>query len=138
MSLRADPLHRARVTPAWVDGLLGRCGSLYFDTAFGDAASVYPLSQQRHARVWDTLGALKAEWRDLIVAHPRRFLSALDPGGDSMDQIVAYDRSAWALLFGEEFARAHPVGVDTPAGPRCNQSLSGGAVLRKECGNART
>lgn len=114
----------SRYTPAYVDALIKRFPNLYFDTAFGDAASIYPLSNQRHARVWTVFGNLKSEWRDLIVAHPKRFLSALDLGGDRLERIAEYDqqhrdflkrlptatqhhvayRSAWLLLFGEEFA----------------------------------
>ncbi|MFC5522219.1 amidohydrolase family protein [Polaromonas jejuensis] len=114
----------SRYTPAYVDGLLKRFPNLYFDTAFGDPMSTYPLSHQRHARVWASDGNLDAGWRDLLVAHPTRFLSALDLGGDRMNQIPSYDqkhryflqrlpaeirhqvayRNAWALLFGEEFA----------------------------------
>ncbi|HYA38483.1 MAG TPA: amidohydrolase family protein [Candidatus Methylomirabilis sp.] len=113
----------SRYTPAYVDSLIKRFPNLYFDTAFGSARSIYPLSNQRHARVWANDGSLKAEWRDLMVAHPKRFLSALDLGGDRLDQIDNYDqnhrnflkhlptetqhhvayRSAWSLLFGEEF-----------------------------------
>jgi hypothetical protein len=82
------------------------------------------LSNQRHARVWAGDGDLKAEWRDLIVAHPERFLSALDLGADRLHRIGEWDRthraflkrlptstqhqlayrSAWSLLFGEDFA----------------------------------
>lgn len=113
-----------RYTPAYVDGLIQRFPGLYFDTAFGDATSIYPLSNQRHARVWANDGSLKTEWRDLIAAHPTRFVSELDLGGDRIEKIVSYDanhrnflkrlpaeiqqqvafRNAWALLFGEEFA----------------------------------
>jgi len=113
----------SRYDAAYVDGLIKRFSNLYFDTAFGDAASVYPPSKQRHARVWAGFGGLKSEWRDLIVAHPRRFLSALDLGQDRLDEIAEYDknhrnflkqlptetqhqvayRNAWLLLFGEEF-----------------------------------
>lgn len=114
----------SRYTPAYVDTLIKRFPNLYFDTAFGDSGSIYPLSNQRHARVWANDGSLKAEWRDLIVAYPKRFLSALDLGGDRLGRIAEYDqnhrnflkhlptetqhqvayRSAWSLLFGEEFA----------------------------------
>ena len=114
----------SRYTPAYVDALIKRFPNLYFDTAFGDSRSVYPLSNQRHARVWAGDGSLNSEWRDVIVAHPKRFLSALDLGGDRLDRIVEYDlnhrnflkrlptetqhqvayRSAWLLLYGEEFA----------------------------------
>ena len=114
----------SRYTPAYVDALIKRFPNLYFDTAFGDSGSIYPLSNQRHARVWANDGSLKAEWRDLIVAYPQRFLSALDLGGDRLYRIDEYDlkhrnflqrlptetqhqvayRSAWSLLFGEEFA----------------------------------
>lgn len=114
----------SRYTPAYVDALIKRFQNLYFDTAFGDSGSIYPLSNQRHARVWANDGSLKAEWRDLIVAYPQRFLSALDLGGDRLGRIDEYDqkhrnflqrlptktqhqvayRSAWSLLFGEEFA----------------------------------
>ena len=118
-------IERASIyTPAYVDSLLKRFPNLYFDTAFGDAASIYPLSNQRHARIWTTFGGIKDEWRDLIVAHPRRFLSALDLGQDRLHRLAEYDqrhraflqrlpaetrhdiayRSAWLLLFGEEFA----------------------------------
>lgn len=117
-------LERAsRYTPVYIDGLIKRFPNLYFDTAFADAASVYPPSNQRHSRVWGTFGGLKSEWRDLIVAHPVRFLSALDLGQDRIDRIAEYDqnhrnflkqlptetqhrvayRNAWLLLFGEEF-----------------------------------
>lgn len=61
---------------------------------------------------------------DLLVAYPQRFLAALDLGGDRMHRIQEWDlnlrtflrqlprdtqhqiayRSAWKLLFGEEFA----------------------------------
>lgn len=114
----------SRYTPAYVDGLIKRFPNLHFDTAFGDSASVYPVSNQRHARIWASDGGLAGGWRDLIAAHPRRFLSALDLGGDRMDRMVSYDqkhryflkllptdvqhqvayRNAWSLLFGEEFA----------------------------------
>ena len=114
----------SRYTPAYVDSLLGRFPNLYFDTAFGDSTSVYPLSRQRHARVWADDGSLQHEWRDVLVANSKRFLSALDLGGDRLNQIADHDRnhrnflgrlpaetrhqvayrSAWSLLFGEEFA----------------------------------
>jgi len=114
----------SRYTPGYVDALIKRFPNLYFDTAFGDSDSIYPVSNQRHARVWANDGSLQAEWRDLIVASPQRFLSALDLGGDRLDRIAEYDqkhrkflkylppetqhqgayRSAWSLLFGEEFA----------------------------------
>ena len=114
----------SRYSAAYVEGLLKRFPNLYFDTAFGDASSFYPLSNQRHARVWGTFGGLVDEWRNLIVAYPNRFLSALDLGGDRMEQIAESDRkhrdflgrfpkdvqhrlgyrNAWSLLFGEEFA----------------------------------
>ena len=113
-----------RYTPEYVEALIKRFPNLHFDTAFGDSSSIYPLSNERHARVWAGDGALKAEWSDLIVAYPKRFLSALDLGGDRMHRIMEYDqnhrnflkrlpaetrhqvayRSAWSLLFGEEFS----------------------------------
>jgi hypothetical protein len=113
----------SRYTPEYVDALIKRFPNLYFDTAFGDAASVYPPSNQRHARVWTASGSLKSEWRDLIVAYPKRFLSALDLGQDRLERIAEYDqkhrdflkrlptdtqhqvayRSAWSLLFSEDF-----------------------------------
>jgi hypothetical protein len=114
----------SRYTPAYVDALIKRFPNLYFDTAFGDAASTYPPSNQRHARVWAAFGGLKSEWRDLIVAYPKRFLSALDLGQDRLERITEYDqkhrdflkrlptdirhqvayRSAWSLLFSEDFS----------------------------------
>lgn len=113
----------SRYTPAYVDGLIRRFANLHFDTAFGGANSVYPLSNQKQARIWGGSG-VKPEWRDLIVAHPSRFLSALDLGQDRLERIVEFDanhriflkhlpaetqqrvayRNAWLLLFGEEFA----------------------------------
>ena len=113
----------AGYSAAYVEGLLKRFPNLFFDTAFGDARSFYPLSGQRHARVWGRFGGLEADWENLLVSYPARFLSALDLGGDRMDQIVDYDRkhrdflrrlpkdvqhqiayrSAWSLLFGEVF-----------------------------------
>lgn len=114
----------SRYTPGYVDALIGRFAHLYFDTAFGDWHSIYPPSNQRHARVWNGEGRLAPEWRDLIVAHPQRFLSALDLGQDRLYRIAEYShkhriflsclpeetqhqvayRNAWALLFGEEFS----------------------------------
>jgi hypothetical protein len=112
-----------RYNAGYVDTLIKRFPNLYFDTAFADERSVYPLSGQRHARIWASDGDISREWRDLIVAHPRRFLSALDLGQDRMERIAEHDRrhrqflsrlpletrhhvayrSAWSLLFGEEF-----------------------------------
>jgi hypothetical protein len=114
----------SRYSPGYVETLIKRFPNLYFDTAFGDSASIYPLSSQHHARVWGSDGDLKTEWRDLLVAYSQRFLSALDLGGDRIYRIVEYDRkhrnflqrlpsetrhqvayrSAWSLLFSEEFA----------------------------------
>jgi len=113
-----------RYSPEYVESLIKRFPNLYFDTAFGDSNSVYPLSNQYHARVWSRDGNIRAEWRDLIAAHPNKFLSALDLGGDRLDRIDEYDRkhrnflqllpedvrhlvayrNAWSLLFDEEFA----------------------------------
>lgn len=113
----------AGYSAAYVETLIRRFDNLYFDTAFGDSSSIYPLSNQRHARVWADDASLREDWRALIVAHPARFLSALDLGGDRMERIAEYDfahrsflarlpeearqhvayRSAWRLLFGEEF-----------------------------------
>ncbi|NCA18017.1 MAG: amidohydrolase, partial [Betaproteobacteria bacterium] len=78
--------------PSYVEGLIKRFPHLFFDTAFGDANSTYPISRQRHSRVWASLDALRDDWLDLFVSHPERFLSALDLGGDRMDQIDEYDR----------------------------------------------
>lgn len=114
----------SRYTPAYIDGLLKRFPQLSFDTAFGDSQSTYKPSGQRHARIWGQGGAINPEWRDVLVAHPTRFLSALDLGADRIDQIAGYDvrhryflqqlppevqhqvayRNAWQLLFGEAFA----------------------------------
>ncbi|WP_242671280.1 amidohydrolase family protein [Hylemonella gracilis] len=116
-------LERAsRYSPSYVEGLIQRFPQLCFDTAFGDGSSIYPPSGQKHSRIWNG-DTLKKEWRDLIVAHPRRFLSALDLGQDRMHRMNEYDakhrrfldqlpeearhqvawRNAWRLLFGEEF-----------------------------------
>ncbi len=114
----------SRYSPAYLEGLIKRFPNLWFDTAFADAMSVYPMSNQRHARVWGTFGALRDDWLDILVAYPERFLSALDLGGDRIEQIADHDRkhrdflrrlpqetqhriayrTAWSLLFGEEFA----------------------------------
>ena len=111
-------------SPAYIEGLINRFPNLYFDTAFGDANSIYPLSRQYHARVWGGFSGLRDDWLNLLVAYPERFLSALDLGGDRMEQIDEYDRkhrhflkqlpkdvqhqiayrSAWSLLFGEVFS----------------------------------
>jgi len=111
-------------SPTYIEGLIKRFPNLYFDTAFGDANSVYPLSRQHQAQVWGASGGLRDDWRNLLVAYPDRFLSALDLGGDRMERIDEYDRkhrhflkqlpkevqhqvayrSAWSLLFGEVFA----------------------------------
>lgn len=118
-------LERAsRYSAAYLDDLLRRFPGLHCDTAFGDAHSVYPPSHQAHARIWAGPQALQPQWLALIVAHPGRFLSALDMGQDRMDRLAEYDakhrlflsllpastrhevayRAAWRLLFGEEFA----------------------------------
>lgn len=111
-----------RYTPAYVEGLIQRFPNLYWDTAFGNARSVYPLSGQRHSRIWAAQNSLHSAWRDLLVAYPQRFLAALDLGGDRMDKIAKDDadlrrflallpatvqqqlayRNAWRLLYGEE------------------------------------
>lgn len=108
--------------PAYLRRLLERHPGLHVDTAFGDAYSVYPVSGQRHARVWDEWGRVRPQWIELIGDHPWRFLAALDLGPDRMNEledkvdtlrkflaalprpahrVVAYG-AAWKLLFGEE------------------------------------
>lgn len=114
----------SRYGPDYIASLIERFPNLYFDTAFGDAESIYPISRQRHARIWESSGRLSGAWRELIVAYPQKFLSALDLGADRMNQIVEYDRkhrsfldqlphearhqvayrNAWRLLFSEEFS----------------------------------
>ncbi len=74
--------------------------------------------------MWADNGGLGKDWVQLRVADPHRFLAALDLGGDRMHRIGEWDqnlrtflkhlprdtqhhvayRSAWKLLFGEEFA----------------------------------
>jgi hypothetical protein len=118
-------LERAKTyTPAYVEGLIGRFPNLYFDTAFGGPDSIYPVNGQRHSRVWGDDRTLRKDWLALFVAYPQRFLAALDLGGDRMHRINEWDanlryflnqlpdetrhhiayRSAWRLLFGEDFA----------------------------------
>jgi hypothetical protein len=109
----------------YVGKLLDAHPSLYFDTAFGGPGSIYPGSDEPHARIWDRSGGrgIQPGWAAVIAAHPSRFLAALDIGGDRMEsvrewakglrqfldvlpeptrEIVAY-KAAWTLLFGEEF-----------------------------------
>lgn len=57
------PLH-----PPYADSLIGRFQNPYFDTAFGGSNSNYSLSNQRNARVRQSDGGPKAEWRDLVAA----------------------------------------------------------------------
>jgi len=111
-----------RYGAAYMRDMFGRHPNLYVDTAFGGRNSIYQLSGERHARIWDESGDIRRDWRDLIQESPYRFLAALDIGGDRMDRvqdstrslrgfltripgrardIVAYGAS-WKLLFGEE------------------------------------
>lgn len=110
--------------PAYVESLIQRFPNVHWDTAFGSPKSVYPISGQRQARVWNGLGTLQSEWKDLLVAYPGRFVSALDLGADRIDKLKRYDAeqrhflgqlpsevqhriaygNAWELLFGEAFS----------------------------------
>lgn len=108
---------------AYLRGLLTRHPNLYVDTAFGGPNSIYPVSRERHGRVWNDHGKIDAAWLALIVDMPWRFLAALDIGGDRQTpghlaswtanlryfldrlptgtrEIVAY-KAAWKLLFNE-------------------------------------
>ncbi len=108
--------------PEYVRSLIEKYPHIYFDLAFGDADSIYPGSDENHARVWSSSGKVKQAWIDLIVDHPYRFLAALDIGGDRVERvsgnsrklrefmdnlpeetqkIVAY-KAAWKLLFDED------------------------------------
>jgi hypothetical protein len=107
--------------PAYVRGLLAKYPNLYFDVAFGDSFSKYPVNNEYHAHVWSG-GSVKKEWVELIVQYPWRFLAAFDLGGDRQDQLPQYNKNlrnflnqipkpaqeivaykaAWKLLFGEE------------------------------------
>ena len=112
-----------RYGPEYVRKLLETHPNLYFDTAFGGARSVYPGSQEPHARIWDRSSGkgIQPGWSAVIAAHPYRFLAALDIGGDRMEsvgewakglrqfldalpestrEIVAH-KAAWKLLFDE-------------------------------------
>jgi predicted TIM-barrel fold metal-dependent hydrolase len=101
--------------------LLAKHPNLYIDVAFGGPNSIYRPSNERHARVWDSSGDIRREWRDLIVEQPYRFLAALDIGGDRMERVEEWMKTlrrfldglpgptraivahgaAWKLLFGE-------------------------------------
>ena len=108
--------------PEYIRKMIEKHPNIYFDLAFGDANSVYPGSNEKHARVWSDSGRVKQSWIDLITDHPYRFIAALDIGGDRVDhlrkntqrlrkfmsdlpektqEIVAY-KAAWKLLFEEE------------------------------------
>lgn len=113
----------SRYSASYVEDLIRCFPQLYFDTAFGHANSVYPLSKQKQSRIWGAFG-IRPQWLDLIVAYPDRFLSALDLGQDRLDRIAEYDahhrtflkqlpmstqhqvayRNAWKLLFGQEWS----------------------------------
>jgi hypothetical protein len=110
--------------PEYVRRLLESHPNLYFDTAFGGPASLYPSSNEPHARVWDRESGrgIRPDWAAVIAAHPYRFLAALDIGGDRMDQVgeptkvlrqfleavpapereIVAHKAAWKLLFNEE------------------------------------
>jgi hypothetical protein len=110
--------------PEYVRRLLESHPSLYFDTAFGGPASLYPASNEPHARIWDRESGkgIRPDWAAVIAAHPYRFLAALDIGGDRMDQVgeparvlrqfleavpapereIVAHKAAWKLLFNEE------------------------------------
>jgi hypothetical protein len=110
--------------PEYVRKLLETHPNLYFDTAFGVARSIYPGSNEPHARIWDRSSGkgIQPGWAAVIGAHPYRFLAALDIGGDRMDSVEEWARglrefldtlaeptreivahkAAWKLLFNEE------------------------------------
>ena len=112
-----------KYSPGYVRDLMTKYPNLYFDLAFGGPHSIYPGSNEYHARVWDrSTRGVKKEWVDLISDYPWRFLAALDLGGDrmgdlpddvktlrrfleslprSVEEIVAY-KASWKLLFDEE------------------------------------
>jgi len=70
-------------SPAYVRKLIETYPNLYFDVAFGGPDSIYPGSNEHHARIWDReSGGIKKEWAQLISDYPWRFLAALDLGGD--------------------------------------------------------
>ena len=111
-----------RYGAAYLRGLFAKHPNLYVDTAFGGPNSIYKPSGERHARAWDSSGGLGADWKDLIVEYPYRFLAALDIGGDRVHRVEEWNRNlrrflgfvpgrareivaygaSWKLLFGEE------------------------------------
>jgi hypothetical protein len=105
----------------YIRKMIEKYPNIYFYLAFGDADSVYPGSNENHARVWDNSGRVKQAWIDLITDYPYRFVAALDIGSDRVDhviqntrklrkfinnlpkktqEIVAY-KASWKLLFNE-------------------------------------
>jgi Amidohydrolase len=110
--------------PEYVRRLLESHPNLYFDTAFGAPTSIYPGSNEPHARIWDRESGrgIRPDWAAVIAAHPYRFLAALDIGGDRMDQVgepakvlrqfleaipaperdIVAHKAAWKLLFNED------------------------------------
>lgn len=108
--------------PQYLRHLIETYPNIYFDLAFGNADSIYPGSNEAHARVWNSGENGKSAWVKLISDYPYRFLAALDIGGDRVDavgkntktlrdfinelpektrEIVAY-KAAWRLLFNED------------------------------------
>lgn len=108
--------------PDYVRKLIETYPGIHFDLAVSAHESVYPLSGEHHARLWDQeTKRLAPRWRQLIIDYPWRFHAALDLDWDVMGlfskkvarqreileelppgirDIVAY-KATWKLLFNE-------------------------------------
>jgi len=82
----------------YIRKMIEKYPNIYFDPAFGDADSVYPGSNENHARVWGDSGRVKQAWVDLITDYPYRFVAALDIGGDRVDHVSRNTRKRRNLI----------------------------------------
>lgn len=110
--------------PAYVQSLIQRFPGLHFDLAVPPPDSVYAPSGARDSTLYEN-GRLKAEWKEILEAHPERFLAASDYRppiergypknvgrlrdlvlgslNTRSQHLIAY-RNAWRLMTGENWS----------------------------------
>jgi hypothetical protein len=74
--------------------------------------------------VWAGDGAFKGEWRDLVVVHSKRLLSALDLEAGHMKRIVEYDEKHRNFLKRLPSETQHQVANRTARSLRFSEELT--------------
>jgi hypothetical protein len=78
LAMIRNPSRANRYSPDYVASLIGQFPGLHFDLAVPPGDSIYRPTGARHSTLYAQDGTVDEKWREVIEAHPERFLASSD------------------------------------------------------------